>query len=258
MKPPRSHRSSPDRCSSGSHGSTKRSCGSDGFAFPNDITAAAATRRSRRHQAGSSSGSYNMPSSAKFYLKLYSVFLGMVAAFLSFCYVTLMLYVVSQTDPAAEDLLMARYLDISFGLLAFTSSLSLVYGAFVESKTWLTVWTVGSATVMVGNWCWLFYRKYGLSEPESLQRTQAWLAGLTVAYAALVLPVLKYYRLLESTIVRAAATTTVRKRCKFGSPGESEGWSTARKMKHWEAEGKLYETKEGYRVAIPIGESFNN
>ena len=30
--------------------------------------------------------------------------------------------------------MLARYLDISFGLLAFTSSLALLYGAFVESK----------------------------------------------------------------------------------------------------------------------------
>jgi len=47
---------------------------------------------------------------------------------------------------------MARYLDISFGLLAFSSSLALMYGAFVESKTWISVWTLGSATVLVGCW----------------------------------------------------------------------------------------------------------
>jgi hypothetical protein len=47
---------------------------------------------------------------------------------------------------------MARYLDISFGLLAFSSALALMYGAFVESKTWISVWTLGSATVLVGCW----------------------------------------------------------------------------------------------------------
>ena len=47
---------------------------------------------------------------------------------------------------------MARYLDISFGLLAFSSSLALMYGAFVESKTWISVWTLTSATVLVGCW----------------------------------------------------------------------------------------------------------
>ena len=56
---------------------------------------------------------------------------------------------------------MARYLDISFGLLAFSSSLALMYGAFVESKTWISVWTLTSATVLVGCWvrnnCTNFY-----------------------------------------------------------------------------------------------------
>jgi hypothetical protein len=47
---------------------------------------------------------------------------------------------------------MARYLDISFGLLAFSSSLALMYGAFVDSKSWIAVWTLGSATVLVGCW----------------------------------------------------------------------------------------------------------
>ena len=72
--------------------------------------------------------------SVKFYLKIYSLSLGFVVSFASFCWIALILYVLSQTDPGSTGLMLARYLDISFGLLAFTSSLALLYGAFVESK----------------------------------------------------------------------------------------------------------------------------
>ena len=72
--------------------------------------------------------------SVKFYLKIYSLSLGFVVSFASFCWMALILYVLSQTDPGSTGLMLARYLDISFGLLAFTSSLALLYGAFVESK----------------------------------------------------------------------------------------------------------------------------
>ena len=94
---------------------------------------------------------------------------------------------------------MARYLDISFGLLAFTSSLALVYGAFVESKTWLSVWALGSGTVLVACWSWYFYKKYGLASPESLERTQDTMLGLSLTYAVCIMPVLAYYyKYLES------------------------------------------------------------
>ena len=78
-------------------------------------------------------GVYEM-ASVKFYLKIYSLSLGFVVSFASFCWIALILYVLSQTDPGSTGLMLARYLDISFGLLAFTSSLALLYGAFVESK----------------------------------------------------------------------------------------------------------------------------
>ena len=74
--------------------------------------------------------------SMKYYLKIYSISLGALASFAAFFWIALVLYILSQTDPTSTDLLMRRYLDISFGLLAFTSALALVYGAFVESKTW--------------------------------------------------------------------------------------------------------------------------
>ena len=88
-------------------------------------------------------------SSWKYCLQHYSMLLGGLVSLLSFVWMALVLYALSRTDPDANDLLMARYLEISFGLLAFTSALSLVYGAFVESRSWISVWTLGSATVLV-------------------------------------------------------------------------------------------------------------
>ena len=67
-----------------------------------------------------------MGSSGKLCLKVYSLCLGCAVSFSSFLWLALILYVLSQTDPEARDLLMARYLDLSFGLLAFTSSMALV------------------------------------------------------------------------------------------------------------------------------------
>lgn len=72
----------------------------------------------------------------KHYLKIYSIGLGIVAAFFTFLWITLVLFILSQTDPSQSELMMQRYLDIGFGLVAFASSLALVYGSFVESKTW--------------------------------------------------------------------------------------------------------------------------
>lgn len=136
--------------------------------------------------------------SIKFYLKVYCITLGFVTSFASFLWLSLILYVLSRTDPNAADLIMARYLDISLGLLAFSSSLGLVYGAFVESKSWIAVWTLGSMTWIIGNWSWLFYRKYGLVTPEAVDENQKVLTYLSVAYVIVLLPVIKYYKLLEN------------------------------------------------------------
>ncbi len=136
--------------------------------------------------------------SVKFILKLYSLGLGFVVSFASFVWMTLILYVLSQTDPTNNELLMERYLDISFGLLSFTSSLALLYGAFVESKSWLSVWTLGSATVLAGNWTWYFIRKYGAESPESLEGRHDFMVAVSVVYAFAVMPVVAYYKYLES------------------------------------------------------------
>ncbi len=91
----------------------------------------------------------SISTTARWCLQCYSVCLGCSLSFAAFVWMALVLFALSRTDPRAEDLMASRYLECCLGLLAFTSSLSLVYGAFVESRTWLSVWTLGSATVLV-------------------------------------------------------------------------------------------------------------
>jgi hypothetical protein len=200
--------------------------------------------------------------SVKFYLKIYSLSLGFVVSFASFTWVMLILYVLSLTDPSATDLLMARYLDISFGLLAFTSSLALLYGAFVESKSWLSVWTLGSATVLVGCWTWYFYRKYGESTPESLDKTHDTLLTVSVVYAASVIPVVMYYKYLESPDNFLKPCKRINQGFIFATRSTSGGGGSCGVDIFWESDecgqgGKPAKarraTKDGYRVSIPIG-----
>lgn len=177
---------------------------------------------------------------SRLYLSMYSLCLGIVASVAAFLWIALILYALSLTDPSANDLLMARYLDVSFGLLAFTSSLSLIYGAFVESKTWLSVWTLGSATVLVGQWSFLFYRKYGNgSSPESLKDVQMVMGLLSVFYALALLPVVRYYKLLESPDDRPLF-----KSCDRLHPGGKCPMGRRRAQ---------IEVKGGFKISIPIG-----
>jgi hypothetical protein len=55
---------------------------------------------------------------------------------------------------------MFRYLDIGLGLVLFSSTLSLVYAGYSESKAWLVVFASGSLAVLVLYWCWAVYNKY--------------------------------------------------------------------------------------------------
>jgi len=192
--------------------------------------------------------------SVKFYLKIYSLSLGFVVSFASFCWIALILYVLSQTDPGSTGLMLARYLDISFGLLAFTSSLALLYGAFVESKSWLSVWTLGSATVLVGSWVWHFYRKYGVKSPEALDGAQETMLGVSLGYAVSVLPVLLFYKYLESPDNFLKPCKKIRQGMIFAASGGGGG-----------SDGAIPTTVQtsryrdsGYRVAIPAEEDLFN
>ena len=42
---------------------------------------------------------------------------------------------------------MFRYLDIGLGLLMFSSTISLIYAGYAESKTWLVVYTSGISKI---------------------------------------------------------------------------------------------------------------
>ena len=131
-------------------------------------------------------------------LKIYCLFLGFITTFVAFMWIALQIYALDSTSSDLNDEIVARYLDISFGALGLSSSLALLYGAFVESKTWLTVWTLGSTTLIIGRWAWFFYTKYGIEHPESLDEAQEMGVILSVIYIVLIIPVLIYYKYLES------------------------------------------------------------
>ncbi len=46
------------------------------------------------------------------------------------------------------------------GLVLFSSTLSLVYAGYSESKAWLVVFTSGSLAVLILYWSWAAYNKY--------------------------------------------------------------------------------------------------
>ena len=131
-------------------------------------------------------------------LRVYCLSLGFTSSFSAFLWTIFQVYLLYTTDPDQNDLMVARYLDICFGLLGLSSSLALLYGAFVESKTWLTVWTLGSTTLIIGRWAWFFYQKYWIVHPESLEEAQEAGVILSVIYIALIIPVLINYKYLES------------------------------------------------------------
>ncbi len=135
---------------------------------------------------------------ARTVLRAYSEILGLAISFFAFVWVMFQIYLVAHTSEDQHDLLMARYLDISFGLLAFSSSLALMYGAFVESKTWLSAWTLGSATVVVGMWVWYFYRKFNYPpHPEVVRDGETAGIVLTAVYVGCSVPVWVFQNMIE-------------------------------------------------------------
>ena len=131
-------------------------------------------------------------------LRIYCLSLGLTSSFSAFLWTIFQVYLLYTTAADDNDLMVARYLDISFGLLALSSSFALIYGAFVESKTWLTVWTLGSTTLIIGRWAWFFYQKYWIEHPESLKEAQEAGVILSAIYILLIIPVLVNYKYLES------------------------------------------------------------
>ncbi len=81
-----------------------------------------------------------------------------VACFFGVIYLFHTLYCIRYHCSVA--VLMFRYLDIGLGLVLFSSTLSLVYAGYSESKAWLAVFASGSLAVLVLYWCWAVYNKY--------------------------------------------------------------------------------------------------
>ena len=148
---------------------------------------------------------------SRYCLKIYSELLGVLVSFCAFIWVIFHIFIMWQTSQSYnDDLRMARYLgkksmapinfryyahtyfsDICFGVLAFFSALALMYGAFVDSKTWLLVWTLGSMTGVVGKWVFYCYGKFSASQshPEVVKPFETAGVVLTFIYLLLSLPV---------------------------------------------------------------------
>ena len=143
---------------------------------------------------------------SRYCLKIYSELLGVLVSFCAFIWVIFHIFIMWQTSQSYnDDLRMARYLgkksmapinfryyahtyfsDICFGVLAFFSALALMYGAFVDSKTWLLVWTLGSMTGVVGKWVFYCYGKFSSSQshPEVVKPFET--AGVVLTFIYLL------------------------------------------------------------------------
>lgn len=140
-------------------------------------------------------------------LRIYSEILGFVVCFSAFIWVMFQVYAIFQTPEHQHELRMARYLDICFGCLAFFSSLALMYGAFVESKTWISAWTLGSLTVVIGMWAWYFHKRYSETpHPEVTRDFETAGIVLTAIYCAACLPVWLFQHQIEYWDLRSMCT----------------------------------------------------
>ena len=94
------------------------------------------------------------------------------------------------TEPISSIFRYDPFPDICFGVLAFFSALALMYGAFVDSKTWLLIWTLGSMTGVVGKWVFYCYGKFTAQpHPEVVKPFETAGVVLTFIYLLLSLPV---------------------------------------------------------------------
>ncbi len=77
----------------------------------------------------------------------------------------------------------------------------------VSCRCWLSAWAVGAATVVIGQWCWLFYQDYVKKSPESLSQMHSVIIIGTLLYVLLAVPVLPFYRQLrqERVVTRSSA-----------------------------------------------------
>ena len=119
------------------------------------------------------------------------------------------------------------------------------------------MWTLGSATVLVGSWIWHFYRKYGVKSPEALDGAQATMMGVSLGYAVSVLPVLLFYKYLESPDNFLKPCKKIKQGMIFAANGGGGGGCGS-------SDGGIPTTTQtskyrdtGYRVAIPAGNFYS-
>ena len=139
-----------------------------------------------------------MADSSKFYAKSITLGLAVLVTVLTFVWCAVLAYVISETDPdSAGDLVPGRCVDFALGLAAFFLALVLLHGAFVESRTFLAVWTAGSGCVLAGYWL-RFYLEWrgGRMWPDEVRESVRSLGAVSTLYAASLVPVVVYIRIL--------------------------------------------------------------
>lgn len=87
--------------------------------------------------------------SLKYYLKLIIISVGMVIGAVAFVF--LFAFSHSSHLTQGEPLFWENLLQLFLTAILFMSSVSLVFGAFVESKKWLCVWALGTFTYLLGS-----------------------------------------------------------------------------------------------------------
>jgi len=77
----------------------------------------------------------------------------------------------------------------------------------VESKTWISAWTLGSGTVVLGRWVWYFHRKFSKSpHPEVVTDFESAGIALTIVYFLSTLPVWIFQHKIQYWDIRSMCT----------------------------------------------------
>jgi len=141
--------------------------------------------------------SYEVMSTEKYCLKCYSVAFGTFALSVSFVWISVVLFVCSETDLKNVELMSARLFEIVLGTLAFFAASGLLYGAFVESRAWIVFYFITSTLVLLSFWANLMMSKYVRRTPESTEDTEASLLSMTILFISSSMPILMYMRNLS-------------------------------------------------------------
>ena len=132
--------------------------------------------------------------SLKYYLKVFSVIAGLLIGICSFFQIFALCQAAYLTQE--RPLLLERLLEIFLTSILFMSSVSLVFGAFVESKKWLIVWALGTLSFLGGYAGWLLHKKYSKIHPESVEEALDFLTFGCCFFIVILTVVIKLFLIL--------------------------------------------------------------